>query len=127
MRLSSFRLARKAASLVIIVSLTFSLFIIGSTFIATPVQAAGTTSTLAANLDSNVAIAWMGLVSRCIQDEAYTPPVASRVFAYSGITLYESVLGGMPGNVSLSTQVAGMPEMPKPDSNLKYDWSSAAN
>ncbi len=57
----------------------------------------------------------------------YSPPVASRSFGLIGITMYESVVQGMPGYKSLSGQVTNLPTMPKIDQNKLYHWSICAN
>ena len=53
------------------------------------------------------------------------PP--SRVFAYAGIALYESVVPGMPAYQSLSGQLTGMPVMPAIVKGLSYHWPACAH
>jgi hypothetical protein len=48
--------------------------------------------------------AWSGLRA------AFAPPVASRAFAYAGITLYEAMVPGMPGYRSLEGQLPDFPD-----------------
>src|SRR4249920_1871403 len=50
----------------------------------------------------------------------YGNPVGIRLFAYEGISLYESLQPGMPFTVSLSESVYQMPVMPQPDKNKAY-------
>src|SRR5688572_22312388 len=70
--------------------------------------------TLAADQNSDTALAWMDLTYRLVQNEAVNAPVASRIYAYAGVTLYEAVVNGMPDNSSLASQINSMPEMPLP-------------
>lgn len=47
---------------------------------------------------------------------------ASRLYAYTAITMYESMVHGMPGHRSLEGQLNGLTNLPKPDPNKRYDW-----
>jgi hypothetical protein len=52
----------------------------------------------AGRFDAQVPTAWFDLALRLVRTTAgFTPPVASRAFAYAGITLYEAIVPGMPG------------------------------
>jgi hypothetical protein len=51
----------------------------------------------------------------------------NRYFAYCGIGLYESVVGGMPEYRSLSGQLTSMPAMPELESGKAYYWPASAN
>jgi hypothetical protein len=57
----------------------------------------------------------------------FTPPVAARAFGYAGLTLYESVVSGMPDHQSLQTQLSAGLKIPPPEKSLNYDWQIAAN
>ncbi len=57
----------------------------------------------------------------------FTPPIVSRAFAYSSITLYEALRFGFPGYRSLSGQLTGLQNVPEPDPDLNYDWILVAN
>lgn len=49
---------------------------------------------------SDVAIKWINLQQKLIKTTpGFDPLVASRSFAYSGLTLYESVVKGMPSSI----------------------------
>jgi hypothetical protein len=50
-----------------------------------------------------------------------------RYFIYSGIALYESVVGGMPAYQSLSGQLKDMPSMPVTEPGKSYYWPASAN
>jgi len=51
----------------------------------------------------------------------------SRVFGYTGIALYESVVPGMPAYRSLSGQLNQFPNMPNTEPGFAYHWPSNAN
>ncbi|MFY8144988.1 MAG: hypothetical protein ACOVME_00175, partial [Rhodobacter sp.] len=51
----------------------------------------------------------------------YTPPVASRAFAYVGITGFEAVAGGSDDLQTLAGQINGLTALPARDAALAYD------
>jgi hypothetical protein len=57
----------------------------------------------------------------------FTPPVAARAFGYAGLTLYETVVYGMPNNQSLQSQLSTGLKINPPDTTLEYNWAIAAN
>jgi len=83
-------------------------------------------SRLTEDYEPQVAVEWMNLLYDRIEAERVSAPAASRLYAYAGITLYEAVLHGIPGNNSLSWQVNGMEDMPFPDPEKPYNWSVVA-
>jgi hypothetical protein len=54
-----------------------------------------------------------------------TPPVQGRNFAYMGLALYESVVGGMPHNRSIATSLHGIGPLPR-NKGAKY-WPLVAS
>src|SRR5687768_165148 len=78
-------------------------------------------------LDPQPVVDWMELFYRVVEAERVNAPAASRLYAYIGITGYESLLPGIPGNNSLAGQIWHMPDMPLPEENKTYDWLSVAN
>ena len=60
---------------------------------------------------------WYKLVLELVRHTAtYTPPVASRAFAYLGITAYEVLASGQAGYQTLAGQINGLaPLPPRPD------------
>ncbi|MEJ7587558.1 MAG: vanadium-dependent haloperoxidase [Ferruginibacter sp.] len=70
--------------------------------------------------DSKIAMDWMEVTRQIVRGESKSPPQASRIYAYSGITLYESVVAGMPGNRSLSGQLSGLSGLPVYDKTVDY-------
>ncbi len=72
-----------------------------------------------------VPLDWFGLVNRLSASERLTPPVASRILGYAGVTLYEAVVGGMPGYRSLAGQINNVRFVPEAHGNLH--WPTVAN
>ena len=54
-----------------------------------------------------------------------TPPVQGRIFAYMGLALYESVVGGMPHNRSIASSLQGIGPLPR-NHGTKY-WPLVAS
>lgn len=88
------------------------------------------TSKGAAEYDATVPTAWFNLQLECVQKTpGFSPPVASRAFGYSGVALYQAVLGGMPNNKSLEGQLNGLNDgmISDPESGKEYHWPTVAN
>lgn len=84
----------------------------------------------AADFDAKVATEWFDLQLDAVQTTpGFSPPVASRALGYSGVAIYEALIGGMPENRSLQGQINGLAEgaIPATDANLEYHWPSVAN
>ena len=80
------------------------------------------------NYSGEIAIDWFELQLDLAQTTpGFSPPVVSRAFAYSGITLYEAVAPGMEDHQSLAGQVNGLGELPQPIAGVEYDWRVVAN
>jgi hypothetical protein len=78
--------------------------------------------------DAKVANDWSDMMRVLTQKTAgFTPPVASRAFAFMGVTLYETVVPGMPNHQTLAGQLTDMPKMASPDLSLEYNWAIAVN
>ena len=79
---------------------------------------------------ATVAQKWQDLQNRFLRTPTTTNPFGRhghRWFAYSGIALYESVVGGMPGYQSLDDQLTDMPDMPTTEPGKAYHWPTVAN
>lgn len=126
LRLTPF-LPQRALLFISATVLTLSLALGGLYTRSASAQSARLVSPLAANLDASFAVDWMQLVYDHVKVETVDAPAASRVYAYAGVTLYEAVVPGIPGDVSLSTQIKGMPAIPAPDPNAVYDWPTVAS
>jgi hypothetical protein len=78
--------------------------------------------------EHTVASEWFTLQLKLVQETAgFTPPVAARAFGYSGVTLYEAVVPGMPGYQTLAGQLNEMPALPQPAADQAYHWPTVAN
>lgn len=78
-----------------------------------------------AELDPAFVVEWMDLLYQRVMVEGYNPPSAARLYGYAGVTLYESVVWGIPTNRSLVGQLNGLSNLPFPDA-AEYDWSTVA-
>src|SRR5436309_1824254 len=58
--------------------------------------------------------------------DVFTPPVATRIYAYSSLASYEAVHFMKPGSNSITQQLNGFPVMPQPDPGKKYNFILAA-
>jgi len=74
---------------------------------------------------ADVATAWFSLLTSITKTKPYPNPPALRIFAYSGMALYESVLPGMPSYQSMYKYLTGNTI----DVNKKKDyyWPACAN
>lgn len=73
-----------------------------------------------------VATAWFDLLADLTKTTFYFPPQSARLFAYSGLSLYESVLPGMPSYQSVFSQVSGQSIDFNGDIE-DYYWPASAN
>lgn len=58
--------------------------------------------------------------------DVFSPPVASRIYAYTSLAFYEAIRFEKPGHPSLAKKLRAFPEMPIPDSSKKYNYNLAA-
>ncbi len=92
-----------------------------------PVEPAGKD---AAAYNAEVPNAWFELQLELVEKTpGFTPPVASRAFGYSGVTLYQAILAGMPNRKTLEGQLNGLEAdaLPKVEEGAEYHWPSVAN
>jgi hypothetical protein len=77
---------------------------------------------------NEVAVAWFNLQLGLIPSTpGFSPPVASRALGYSGLTLYESLVNGMPEYQSLVGLLNEFRSVPKIESGKVYQWILSAN
>ena len=79
------------------------------------------------NPSSDLAIArnWTGLTLQLVRHTpTYSPPVASRSFAYLGVTLHEITAARSSTLQTLAGQLQGFKGVPQPDSSLTYDTAA---
>ena len=71
---------------------------------------------------------WYKLILQLVRHTAtYSPPVASRSFAYLGITVYESIASGSGKIQTLSGQLHGLNTLPKRQVGQQYDDAVVLN
>jgi PAP2 superfamily len=71
---------------------------------------------------------WYGLALELVRHTApYSPPVASRTFAYLGIVAYESVASGGGALLSLTGQLPDLKVLPARQSDAKYDEANVVH
>lgn len=79
---------------------------------------------------SSVVLDWIELTLQLTKETpGYSPPVAARVYGYSGLALYEGVRHGMSGYKSLEGQLTdfNVGTVPVADENAEYHWGAVAN
>src|SRR3989449_4295294 len=76
--------------------------------------------------DARILTDWMRAQYALVRAERLSPPVASRVFAYSAVALYEGLAAGSPRLRSLAGQLNGLRELPGPQPRERYDWAIVA-
>ncbi len=83
---------------------------------------------LAAQFSGNVATEWFSLALLLAQQTpGFSPPVVSRALAYLGLTLYESVVPGMPHYQSLAGQLNELSSLPWAQPDEPLHWPTVAN
>ncbi len=102
-------------------------------FLAFPLRAQPAIQTnhqpaLTAAYPASIATEWIQLSLQLIQQTpGFSPPVASRALAYLGLTLYESVVPGMPQYRSLAGQLNELQSLPAVQPDEPLHWPTVAN
>ena len=82
----------------------------------------------AAAYSSGVVYDWFSLAFQLIQQTpGFSPPVAARAMGYMGLSLYESVVPGMPGYQSLAGQLNDLSSLPWAQPDEPLHWPTVAN
>ncbi|CAM8631615.1 PAP2_haloperoxidase domain containing protein [Comamonadaceae bacterium] len=82
----------------------------------------------ASAFSSGVAYDWYALTLQLIQQTpGFSPPVAARAMAYISLSLYESVVPGMPGYQSLAGQLNDLSSLPWAQPDEPLHWPTVAN
>lgn len=68
---------------------------------------------------------WMDVHYALVRGERVSPPVASRVFAYSAVAYYEGLAAGSRELRSLAGQLNGLDSLPSPGDGA-HDWPTVA-
>ncbi|MFT3934405.1 MAG: vanadium-dependent haloperoxidase [Chitinophagaceae bacterium] len=80
------------------------------------------------NYSADVVTKWLGVQASLLYSPSTSYGVnAGRYMAYSGVTLYEAVVPGMPTYKSLYGQLNEMPQMPQTEAGKTYHWPTSAN
>jgi PAP2 superfamily protein len=83
---------------------------------------------LTSEFPAQVAISWFDLQLKLTKETpGFSPPVASRALGYSGVTLYEALVGGMPKYKSLVGQLNNLTYLPQREEGKAYYWPAVAN
>lgn len=75
--------------------------------------------------EADVATEWFTLLTEVIKTKPYFSPQVLRIFSYSGIALYESVVPGMPSYQSIYKHLTG--NAIEFDKKKDYYWPACAN
>jgi hypothetical protein len=75
--------------------------------------------------DAELLHAAVSKLSSVIVYDIFSPPQASRAYAYSSIAAYEALRQGHSSYRTLAGQVNGLAAVPAPDSGVTYDYSLA--
>jgi PAP2 superfamily len=59
--------------------------------------------------------------------DIFSPPVASRIYAYTSLAAHEAIRYANPAEPSILKKLKGFAEMPQPDKNKKYNYTLAAS
>jgi PAP2 superfamily len=65
-------------------------------------------------------------ITDVIVHDIFSPPVASRIYAYSTIAAYEAIIHQDSSYVSMAGQLNGLTEPPQPDPDLEYCFPIAS-
>ena len=80
----------------------------------------------ALDYSAEVARSWMELSYLLVKAERWSPPVASRLWGYAGVTLYQAIQPGIPGSRSLERQLNGLEDVPNSPGRAHH-WPAVAN
>ena len=93
-----------------------------------PAASAANAAKPASAYSANVATEWFQLALQLVQQTpGFSPPVAARALGYLGLTLYESVVPGMPDRISLAGQLNELDSLPLAQPDEPLHWPTVAN
>ncbi len=75
-----------------------------------------------ADLSGKMAHDWLDLTHRMVKENHLFVPQAARIYGYLGLSLWESVVNGIPGGRSMAGQVNDLAAMPQAERDQEYDW-----
>jgi membrane-associated phospholipid phosphatase len=95
---------------------------------SSPTTAAAATVRSPNDYSAGVATEWFALALQLTQQTpGFSPPVAARTLAYLGLSLYESVVPGMPQHHSLAGQLNELSSLPWAQPDEVLHWPGVAN
>lgn len=65
---------------------------------------------------------WMQMAYNSVKARGFFALDASRLYAYTSLVMYESMVHGSPKGLSMEGQLKSLNQLPRPVENLKYDW-----
>jgi hypothetical protein len=65
---------------------------------------------------------WMQMAYNSVKARGFFALDASRLYAYTSLVMYESMVHGFPNGLSMEGQLKSFTQVPKPKENLRYDW-----
>ncbi|MBK6931401.1 MAG: vanadium-dependent haloperoxidase [Saprospirales bacterium] len=68
----------------------------------------------------------MRRITDIMRHDIFSPPVASRIYAYSSVAAYEALIPGYPEYKSMAGQLNGLTECPKPETGQEYCYPLAS-
>ncbi|MEQ1744516.1 MAG: vanadium-dependent haloperoxidase [Saprospiraceae bacterium] len=68
----------------------------------------------------------MRRIIEILRHDNFSPPVSSRIFAYTTVAAYEALIPGYPEQRSLAGQLNGLTEGPKPEAGKEYCYPLAS-
>ncbi len=77
--------------------------------------------------DSEILHQNMDQLTQVIIYDVFTPPVASRLYVYGALALYEAVRFSSEESLSITARLKGFGPMPEPEEKMDYDFTLAAS
>lgn len=107
---------------------SYLLFCLVLPLLFTSLSSVWSQSTTVADYSADIAVAWFDLQLELVRETpGFSPPVASRGFGYTGVTLYEAIVAGMPIYQSLTGQLNELTMLPQIEVDTEYHWGIVAN
>lgn len=76
--------------------------------------------------DSEILHQNQDMLTQVIIYDVFSPPVASRIYAYSSLASYESIRFAKEGSTSIAERLNGFGKMPQPERGKSYNYTLAA-
>ena len=101
---------------------------ITSTFSFLVFFVSGIQAQLTSTYSAQVANHYFGFSLKLIRETpGFTPPVASRALGFSGLTLYEAMVPGMPSRLSTEGTLLGLTSVTHASPTAIFHWPTVAN